>query len=265
MKFAVNYSHAAADLLDAGQIDFDLFKFPDWPDFVPQNGLARAPYVHYTLMTGNGTQAGVNWDMITALRARTASPLVNSHLMAPESLDPADPAQVEAAIQGMVQDLRELAARFGPGNVVLENMPFYIKLPHLRLAVDPVVISRVLAESGCGFLLDTAHARITAAALGLDVYEYIQALPVDRLGEVHVTGVGWHQGERLDHLEMQSEDWVVFEWVMAQIASGSWPQPKVVSFEYGGAGEVFRWRTQPRVLAEQTPRIYATVQAARRS
>ncbi len=265
MKFAVNYSHAAADLLEAGQIDFDLFKFPDWPDFVPQNGLIRKPYVHYTLAAGNGSQAAVDWQMIAGLRARTASPLVNTHLMAPAGLEPDNPAQVEATIQGMIADLQDLVARFGAENVVVENMPFYVQNRHMRVAIEPATIQRVVGESGCKFLLDTAHARITSAALGIDVYDYINALPVNRLGELHVTGVGWHDGERIDHLELLAEDWEVFDWVMAHIAAGRWPQPKVVSFEYGGAGEVFRWRTEMRVLAEQTPRLFATVQAARRN
>jgi uncharacterized protein (UPF0276 family) len=108
-------------------------------------------------------------------------------------------------------------------------------------------------------LLDLAHARITADTLGIDVKDYIKSLPLDRLVEMHITGVQKHNGVLTDHFGLDQKDWEILDWALKQIQAGLWRNPEILAFEYGGVGEVFAWRTRVEVLESQVPRLYRAV------
>jgi uncharacterized protein len=114
----------------------------------------------------------------------------------------------------------------------------------------------------------------------MDTREYIGRLPIQRIREIHVTGIQrfegpWIEalrqagidavtiqrfaGRLLDHLPMTGEDWEFFAWAMTQVHSGAWGRPWIVTFEYGGVGPLFQALTQADVLAEQIPRLYKLV------
>jgi uncharacterized protein len=144
----------------------------------------------------------------------------------------------------------------------------------------PQVISRVIEETVCGFLLDLAHARLAARYLDISAREYVGALPTDRIREIHITGVQrvderWverarqagvaeediqnYAGKVMDHLPMTEADWTFFTWAMEQIHSGAWAQPWVVTFEYGGLTGFFKATTDRDVLADQIPRLHTLI------
>ena len=105
-------------------------------------------------------------------------------------------------------------------------------------------------------LLDLAHATITAHTLGVNVRDYIHSLPLDRLVEMHITGIKTHSGVLTDHFELGQEDWTTLTWALEQIRKGTWRSPEIVAFEYGGIGSTFVWRTNPDVLRNQVPIIH---------
>jgi uncharacterized protein (UPF0276 family) len=260
LKFALNYSPQAADLLRRRTIEIDLFKCPDWPDLIAEARTQRPVYVHFPLVAGEHNIERVGLDHIDHLRTSTQTPYVNTHIAARyQDLD--DPEDADAAVETMLRDILPLVERFGPGGVMAENVP----CPDLErdkppVVVDPDVICRLIQTSDCGLLLDLAHARLAAETIGMDVYSYISCLPVDRLREVHVTGVGINrEGLLEDHLPMTDADWALFEWAMDNIHAGRWAEPAVVACEYGGIGPMFDWRTDPAVLALDVPRMYHKV------
>jgi uncharacterized protein (UPF0276 family) len=259
VKFALNYSPQAADLLRRRAIEIDLFKCPDWPDTIEEARRQRPVYIHFPLVAGQQNRR-VNLHRVADLRASTSTPYVNTHLAARyQDLD--DPQNAQAAAAIMLRDLMPLVEQFGPGAVMAENVPcpdiWNDKPP---VVTKPDVICRVIHASGCGLLLDLAHARLSSSTLGMDVYDYITRLPVDRLCELHVTGVGLNrEGLREDHLPMTNEDWALFDWAMANIRAGRWAKPAIVACEYGGIGPIFDWRTDPAVIARDIPRMYQAV------
>lgn len=88
-------------------------------------------------------------------------------------------------------------------------------------------ITEVLEKTGCGFVLDTAHARVSAAVLGLDVRDYVCALPLARVVQVHVSGPRMREGRLVDvHEPMQAIDYELLEFVLARA------RPSVVTLEY---------------------------------
>jgi hypothetical protein len=76
---------------------------------------------------------------------------------------------------------------------------------------------------------------------------------------MHFAGIHVIYGILRDHLAIQPCDWLALEWVLQNIRRGEWSQPWMLAFEYGGVGEIFEWRSDPQVIAEQVPRLYQMV------
>lgn len=257
MKFALNYSPQAADLIHTQQIDIDIYKCPDWPDLVADALMQRPVYVHFPLKAGRGSTPSVDWAKVEHFLESTDTPYINLHLYPRrEDFDvlPDDDGIMEYA----VRDIEFVGARFGMERVIVENIPYSAHDKGvLAAAIMPKNVRRVVDETGCGFLLDTAHADITARTIGMSVHDYIAQLPLDRLRELHVTGLALHDGELTDHFELQDEDWALLEWVLEHIHNGIWSEPWALVFEYGGISPVFDWRSKSEVILAQVPHLYA--------
>jgi uncharacterized protein (UPF0276 family) len=271
MNFAINYSPQAADLLGAGQIRIDRFKCPAWPDLIAEARAAAPVYVHFDLVAGGGLD-GTDWALIDHLLHATDTPFVNVHLSPVTKhfpdYDPLHmtPAQSEAVIAACIADIAELTRRYGSERVIVENVPVNAreelrkKKRTFREAVDPAVFTRVLDETGAHMLFDLSHARISADTLGLDAAAYIRSYPLERVRELHITGIQPVEGEPRDHMHLSEQDWRWFDWVMDMIGRGSIRTPWMVAFEYGGVTERFDWRSRPDIIASHVPRMLARVQ-----
>lgn len=266
MKLAVNYSREAAGLVAAGKIPLDRFKSPDWPDLVAEASRYKPVAVHFDLEAGSGRLNETDWEQVAQLREATGTPYVNLHLAA-RSADYPDfpihtiqPEHRKAILAGMLKDVQAAAERFGADQIIVENAPFHKADDRLlQPCVEPDIIHRVVTETGAGLLLDISHARIAAHSIGMPEREYMQALPVERVRELHFTGLHRLNGRLSDHLPILETDWPVLRWVLEQVEAGKWGQPWMLAFEYGGVGEKFESRSDPAVMAEQIPRLYGMV------
>lgn len=268
MQFALNYSPEAAALLRDGRIAIDRFKCPDWPDLIGEAARLRPVYVHFPLRAGAGERP--DWLGVAALAAATETPLVNLHLdPSPAALphvppDSDAPEHIAAVAEAMAADVAAACERFGPERVAVENVPYYGPAGRfMRAAVRPETIRRVVERTGCRLLLDISHARLAAHSLGWDAQEYIAALPVERLAELHITGIGLHKGRLSDHLRLSEGDWPYVEWALGRIAEGTWGRPLTVALEYGGIGPMFEWRSEAATIAADAPRLYAMLRELR--
>jgi uncharacterized protein (UPF0276 family) len=294
VKLAVNYSQAAADLLEGGRIAFDMWKCPAWPDLIAAASQRLPVYVHLPLNLGAGIGDAVDgesgrpadWERIEALVAQTRTPLINVHLSPPDDAHPdippdsADPAHVERVARDLARDLCAVVARCGADRVIAENGGL-----QFHAALWPDVIRRVIEEAGCDFLLDITHVRLAANSLGMEEWAYLSALPLERTREIHVSGVQMYEGEwvararragvgeafirryaggLLDHLPMTEEDWALTERALARVCGPGGASPGkvwVVSLEYGGVGPWFESVTDADALADAVPRLAALVRA----
>ncbi len=110
--------------------------------------------------------------------------------------------------------------------IVLENL-HSIRGKRYDYAASPEVITEIVKETDSGFLLDIAHARVAAEYQGQEVHAYIERLPLDRLAQIHVSGVRVRYGRIHDaHESMGEEDYQLLQWVLG-IRS-----PQVVTLEY---------------------------------
>lgn len=259
MKFAVNYSNPLIRLIKENAIEIDLIKCPDWDGMLKEAQPYGPITIHFDLKAGLGQTFDLDFDRIRYFMERTGTPHINTHLITPRNFNPEDPAELEKINRLWREELQVLIDQFGPEHVLLEHFPYTTAMPHIRPAADAKVFSQVILDTGCQLLLDLAHARITADTLGMDAKDYIQALPLDRLAEMHITGVKQHGGVLTDHFEMGAGDWEIFEWALDEIKDGHWQEPNIVSFEYGGVGDVFVWRTNYDFLKAQVPQMMTMV------
>ncbi|HEV8309453.1 MAG TPA: DUF692 family protein [Methylomirabilota bacterium] len=72
--------------------------------------------------------------------------------------------------------------------LVLEPIPTYLALPMPQLG-EIEFVRRFYAESGCGMLLDISHAWLSAHYAGVPPQDFVAALPLERIVELHVAGV----------------------------------------------------------------------------
>jgi hypothetical protein len=262
MKLALNYSDEAAHLLDEGRLDVDLYKCPDWPGAVEVAQQQRPTYVHFPLKAGR-LEGAVDLSRVADFREATGTPFVNTHLDPEVGAASGPISGVHRAVERTIEHVEGLIARFGAENVIVENVPYWQnENHHERLASLPAFVSTVVEETGCGLLLDLAHARIAACEHGIDEITYLNALPTHRLRELHVSGTRVVDGWYRDHMPLDAEDWNAVRWALRRIGEGGWARPDVVACEYGGLGPRFSWRTSPGVLAEQIPRLRALVREA---
>jgi uncharacterized protein (UPF0276 family) len=82
-------------------------------------------------------------------------------------------------------NVRALAAAL-PVPVILENLDYNPTGAYEHICT-PDFIAATIDATGAGMLLDLAHARVSAAALGLTIGEYLAQLPLDRVRQLHVS------------------------------------------------------------------------------
>jgi uncharacterized protein (UPF0276 family) len=270
MKLALNYSPSSAALLAEGRIDIDYFKCPDWPDMITEALRYRPVTVHFSLRAGTGLLHQTDWSLIENLVKLTSTPYVNLHLE-PKASDfttetcsiPAntqDPAHINLVVERLLEDVSAVVTHFGSERVIVENIPYWgANGEVLRPAAEAVVICRVVEETGCGLLLDVAHARISAHYMNLDPWEHLTTLPVDSTSEIHFHGVHWLPEGPKDHLSMTESDWPWLEQSLKKVLMGSWGKPWLLAFEYGGVGGWFSEHTDPAIIAKQVPELWNMV------
>jgi sugar phosphate isomerase/epimerase len=211
-------------------------------------------------------EAETDWGLVERLLSETITPYVNTHIdPSPERypgliIDNPTEAQAAEIVENTAKDLKYLVDHFGANMVIAENSPYHANKGRvIRTAVEPEVITNLIEEAGCGLLLDLSHARISARYLGMDEWEYLEKLPVQRLREMHFTGIHQMDGRLVDHLGALPGDWQALKKAMELIHSGKWGQPWMLAFEYGGVGGPFAWRSDPGVMAEQMPVLWEIV------
>ena len=291
MEFAVNYSPMLAGLVSAGQVQVDRFKCPAWPDLLREAQATRPVYVHFPLVIGEGhgmpideeRKQHADLDFYAGVLESTGTPLLNTHLHPTAAaysfpLHSLDAAHARLLVDGALRDLEPLIRRFGAERVIVENVVPDASHPHLLAA--PEVLQRILEETGCGFLFDISHARLAAVQLGLEARAYIAMLPLDKIRELHVTGIQrfeghwvdllrgvkdpiWNlermTGRMIDHLPMTETDWTFYRWAMGCIRDGEWGRPWVAAYEYGGVGGFWNILCDSQVYLRDLPALRAEI------
>ena len=119
---------------------------------------------------------------------------------------------------------------------------------------EPEFIRGVVEESGAGLLLDLAHARVSAAALGMSIEQYLAALPLHRVRQIHVSGPRMRDGVLADaHEPLLEVDYELMAGVLGML------RPAAVTLEYSRGEQALHEQLSRlrQLLARADTRAYA--------
>jgi uncharacterized protein (UPF0276 family) len=71
--------------------------------------------------------------------------------------------------------------------MLLENPSTYVEVEHSTLD-ETAFLREVLRRTGCGLLLDVTNVHVSCTNHGRDTAAYLNALPLDAVGEIHLAG-----------------------------------------------------------------------------
>jgi uncharacterized protein (UPF0276 family) len=239
VRLTVNYSEALHDMARAGTLPpIDGIEVGPWftPDEIVsyRQELAYPFHLHADNFAARGGRRSQSLRRVAELLACTENEWLSVHIdLLPLflyrlstrfgiHLPPPDPAR---AVRRFVQRLGELKRMFGLP-ILVENLPA-LALRKYRYTTDPGLLAEVVEAGDCGLLLDLAHARLAAVYRGQAVEEYVRVLPLERVRQVHVSGIRQRNGVWYDaHEPMLEEDYTLLEWALARC------RPEMVTLEY---------------------------------
>ena len=122
----------------------------------------------------------------------------------------------EESLDVVCRNVRRLKARTNTP-FLLENITYYFTLPRAEMT-EAAYFSRVLEDTDCGMLLDVNNVHINSVNLGFDPYEFIDALPLERVVQIHLAG-----GQRIGNMivdthntRVREEVWDLLQYVLAK-------------------------------------------------
>jgi Uncharacterized protein conserved in bacteria len=137
----------------------------------------RTPWIgeHLAFITADG----LNMDADTG-----GSPTALTYTVCPQ--------MSEETVQRVADNLASLQSRFS-APLILENSPQYFAVPGSTM---PMVdfIGAVLSRCDVGLLLDLSHFLITMLNTGADANKEIDKLPLERVVEIHLSGLNVQSG-----------------------------------------------------------------------
>lgn len=239
MKFACNYYPETEQLLDEHKIDIDYFKYPGlgfqmdiMKDLDAFEGLCKQitrkrPILLHGLypaphdLGSNTLQSEFDEYSANRLIGMTQTPGLSFHPMLSRIPEAVDFHKLLNCIICNAGFMREKYSKLQ--FVSLENMD----TAEWRDLLKPEIISRIIRESGCGFLLDISHAYCASGCLGVPFYEYLRQLPLDEITEIHINGWIVAQGTIMCHTKINEEGYQALAFVL------EYCQPKIITVEYG--------------------------------
>lgn len=117
-----------------------------------------------------------------------------------------------------------------PAPLILENPPQYFTVPGSTMSMSEFVAA-VLERSEADLLLDLTHFLITSLNMGADPIQDLERLPLERVVEVHISGLGRQSGVYWDdHSVLAPPD--IFDLLERTLKRA---RPKALTFEYNWA------------------------------
>jgi uncharacterized protein (UPF0276 family) len=227
IKLSVNLSNALIDLVHAGEVQIDGVEAVIYlsPERI-REARAALPGMAFNFHAGRvGLEVSNRADLPRYLALCPDSPFISVHLaplpmwitgtaMRSQVYLPQPPS--EMLVKHFIHKVKRLQAQV-PLPVILENMAV-LRPGKFRFESDPQVITRVLEETSCRMLLDLAHARIAAQERSMPVEDYLLALPLAKVAQVHVSGCRELDGVLYDaHQSLQEVDYALLEWVLPRV------------------------------------------------
>jgi hypothetical protein len=236
-KIGCNWSGELYHLLETGQVNVDYIKTGAFGEYDKHFGTMRSlrPVLLHGL--GHYERAGmkdidiVDFCRANRILAECGSPHYGLHLCITNA-DMSSSLRDEDIFQRMSDNIRLFQKNLSVP-LLIENIP---ETPQEKVLYDhypyaePEKIEQVVRQCGVDMILDVTHAKITCIYKNWDVRDYLKALPLHKVKEIHINGSGHDGGGFPDdtHNAMSGEDYALLEWVLGHA------KPGIISLEYVG-------------------------------
>ncbi|MEY2598154.1 MAG: hypothetical protein RLZZ142_413 [Verrucomicrobiota bacterium] len=119
------------------------------------------------------------------------------------------------ALRVLVRNIRRVGERI-PFPLILENITANWVLPGAEMS-EPEFLRRLVEETGCGLLLDITNLHINACNHGFDARRFVDALPLERVVQLHFVGCEERDGRLHDAhaTDMSPPLWELLDHVLA--------------------------------------------------
>ena len=180
----------------------------DWFEIVTENSLGHRGYASHVLdvvaahrpvvMHGVSLSIGSTdpldldyLDQLAALAERVKPAWISDHLCwtgvaGLNTHDLLPMPLTEASLAHVVDRVRQVQDRLGRP-LVLENPSSYLQFAGPQMP-ECEFIARMADEADCGLLLDVNNVHVSAFNHGFDAAAYIEAIPAERVVQVHLAG-----------------------------------------------------------------------------
>jgi len=252
VALSVTYSEHLIDLVQDPTVNWQYIRLGNWLNQELVNrALAQFPekmflYHHNGNIPHNKNERGAFIAYLQEWQKRTACPWMSFHLdyHTGEEIDQVIRGErqpplyeTEEAFDLLCEGVQQVQAQIDVP-LALENAPSWAQ-PWPCPEADPGFIVRLLNATDCGFLLDTAHVRMTAGTFDLDIYAYLEALPLDRVVEIHISSPRyWDNAWHSSHEVLEEQDYAILRWLLERTA------PQAITLEY--------WQDREQIKAQLT-------------
>ncbi|MGH7964961.1 MAG: MNIO family bufferin maturase [Candidatus Binatia bacterium] len=102
----------------------------------------------------------------------------------------------EEALAHVIERVQRVQDRLGR-QILIENVSSYLTFAH-SIMPEWTFLAEIANRADCGILLDVNNVYVSSVNHGFSPTEYLQGLPVDRIGQVHLAGHSNHGTHLLD-------------------------------------------------------------------
>jgi len=181
---------------------------------------------------GMATIDVMDFDQMNSLMKKYGSPCLGMHALA----YPKDQIR-EDLVSHMTQILRSVQKKLSY-ELIIENMdysPFYDYETTVIESVKPEFYTKLLHSTGLNMLLDISHAKVSAYQIGMDIYDYLEELPLEKVREIHISGSAFDEGKgyRDVHGVMEEEDYQIALFLSKHSRIVAAKKLKYITLEYG--------------------------------
>lgn len=122
------------------------------------------------------------------------------------------------AVDMVARNVAALRRRIPDVPLLLENIAYTVRLPGAEMT-EAEFVTAVVETADCGLLLDLENVHANATNHGYDARTFLEALPLERVGEVHLAGGQWVDDRYADtHTRaVPEESWALLEWLVQRV------------------------------------------------
>jgi hypothetical protein len=216
-------------------------------------------------VAGNVPPSAATFDAVASVARQTATPWIGEHLAFIAAEDADDPAAEpttlsytvcpqlsEESIERVAANLATARARLGDVELIVENSPQYFDVPGSTMGMTDFV-GKVAQRCDVGLLLDLTHYLITCINTGVEPRAELERWPLERVVEVHVSGLSSQSGVAWDDHAMPAPP-LVFELLDTVLRR---VRPRALTVEYNWSP-----RFPQAILAQHLSRLRGALDAA---